>query len=57
MTGDTQQQQRMPMNGIGPIHNYHSIRSRPSPYQTNEIKQHININNHQQYQLKLIQTL
>lgn len=28
-----QQQQRMTMNNIGPIHNYHSMRSRPSPYQ------------------------
>jgi hypothetical protein len=35
----TQPQQRVSMNSIGPIHNYHSIRSRPSPYQLNEIKQ------------------
>jgi hypothetical protein len=28
-----QQQQRMTMNNIGPIHSYHSIRTRPSPYQ------------------------
>jgi hypothetical protein len=28
-----QQQPRMSMNNIGPIHSHHSIRSRPSPYQ------------------------
>lgn len=28
-----QQQQRMTGNNIGPIHNYHSMRSRPTPYQ------------------------
>jgi hypothetical protein len=34
-----QQEQRMPMNSIGPIHSYQSMRTRPSPYQINEIKQ------------------
>ncbi|CAF1159396.1 unnamed protein product [Rotaria sordida] len=33
------QQQRINMNGIGPIHSYHSLHSRPSPYPINEIKQ------------------
>ncbi|CAF0950190.1 unnamed protein product [Rotaria sp. Silwood1] len=33
------QQQRINTNGIGPIHSYHSLHSRPSPYQINEIKQ------------------
>ncbi len=33
------QQQRMPMNNIGPIHHYHSIRSRPSPYPTYQYQQ------------------
>jgi len=27
-----QQQQRMISGGVGPIHNYHSVRSRSSPY-------------------------
>ncbi|CAF3452440.1 unnamed protein product [Rotaria socialis] len=33
------QQQRINMNGIGPIHSYHSMHSRPSPYQVNQTKQ------------------
>jgi hypothetical protein len=32
------QQSRMAMNGIGPMHSYHPIRSRHSPYQINDNK-------------------
>ncbi|CAF0890430.1 unnamed protein product [Adineta ricciae] len=38
-TPSQQQQQRMSMNTIGPMHSYHSMRTRPSPYPMNEVKQ------------------